>query len=58
MGNLFFNNEEKKHLKQSIDTLEKENGTIIYSRTYSDEYSSSCDRWDCFVRCDCSDTWK
>lgn len=58
MSNLFFDKEERKILKKTVDTLEKENGIISYSKEYVDEYSNSCDRWDCFVRCDCSDSWK
>ena len=58
MASLFFDNEEKKYLKQAIDKLEKENGTVIYSKDCENVYSNSCDRWDCFVSCDCANSWK
>lgn len=51
---MFFTENDKQLLSQAKDEIIHETEHAMHTSYLS----NSCDKWDCFVRCCCNDSWK
>lgn len=59
MSTFFFENEEVTKVDTVVGKLEETNGKTCYDYDNCSEYSKySCDKWDCWGKCYCAQTWK
>lgn len=58
MANFMFEEKETRRLSAKVAELERLNGIACYSTTCESVHTYACDKWDCVIRCYCSQSWK